>query len=122
MSSNFFFMLYTGIVADQNDHFNDVFIRKNLPYGYKVVTTFANLQQTPFCLEKSSVRKGIFTDLAAFFGHCGPRARHIYPSLVLVKPRITRPCLTERLLMGRKELNQTNKMPEYRSHMFVSLH
>ena len=29
-------------------------------------------------------------------------ARHIYPSLVLVQPRNTRPCLTERLLMGRK--------------------
>ena len=34
-------------------------------------------------------------------------ARHIYPSLVLVQPRKTRPCLTERLLMGRKESNQT---------------
>ena len=34
--------------------------------------------------------------------------RHIYPSLVLVQPRKTRPCLTERLLMGRKESNQTN--------------
>ena len=33
----------------------------------------------------------------------------IYPSLVLVQPRKTRPCLTERLLMGRKESNQTNK-------------
>ena len=32
--------------------------------------------------------------------HCGPRARHIYPSLVLVQPRKTCPCLTERLLMG----------------------
>ena len=31
-----------------------------------------------------------------------------YPSLVLVQPRKTRPCLTERLLMGRKESNQTN--------------
>ena len=40
---------------------------------------------------------------------CGPWARHIYPSLVLVQPRKTRPCLTERLLMGRKESNQTNK-------------
>ena len=40
---------------------------------------------------------------------CGPLARHIYPSLVLVQPRKTRPCLTERLLMGRKESNQTNK-------------
>ena len=33
----------------------------------------------------------------------------IYPSLVLVQTRKTRPCLTERLLMGRKESNQTNK-------------
>ena len=31
------------------------------------------------------------------------------PSIVLVQPRKTRPCLTERLLMGRKESNQTNK-------------
>ena len=34
---------------------------------------------------------------------CGPWARHIYPSLVLFQPGKTRPCLTERLLMGRKE-------------------
>ena len=40
---------------------------------------------------------------------CGPWARHIYPSLVLVQPRKTRPYLTERLLMRRKESNQTNK-------------
>ena len=38
---------------------------------------------------------------------CGPWGRHIYPSLVLVQPRKTHPCLTERLLMGRKESNQT---------------
>ena len=38
-----------------------------------------------------------------------PWARHINPSLVLVQPRKTHPCLTERLLMGRKESNQTNK-------------
>ena len=37
---------------------------------------------------------------------CGPWARHIYPSLVLVQPKKTRPCLTERLLMGRKESNK----------------
>ena len=36
-------------------------------------------------------------------------SKHIYPSLVLVQPRKTRPCLTERLLMGRKESNQTNQ-------------
>ena len=31
------------------------------------------------------------------------------PSLVLVQPKKTRPCLTEILLMGHKESNQTNK-------------
>ena len=31
------------------------------------------------------------------------------PSLVLVQPRKTSPFITERLLMGRKESNQTNK-------------
>ena len=40
---------------------------------------------------------------------CCPWARHIYPSLVLVQSSRTRPCLTEGLLMGRKESNQTNK-------------
>ena len=35
--------------------------------------------------------------------------QHIYPSLVLDQPRKTRPCLTERLLMGRKESNQTKR-------------
>ena len=40
---------------------------------------------------------------------CGPWARHIYPSLVLVQPRKTCPCLTERLVTGHKESNQTNK-------------
>ena len=33
----------------------------------------------------------------------------IHPLLSEVQPRKTRPCLTERLLMGRKESNQTNK-------------
>ena len=37
---------------------------------------------------------------------------HIYPSLVLVQPRKTRPCLTERLLIGRKESNETNKQTD----------
>ena len=38
-----------------------------------------------------------------------PWAKHINPSLVLVQPRKTRHCLSERLLMGCKESNQTNK-------------
>ena len=32
-----------------------------------------------------------------------------HPSLVLVQPRKTCPFITERILMGRKESNQTNK-------------
>ena len=31
--------LYTESVADQTDHFTDVFVRKNVAYGYDVVTT-----------------------------------------------------------------------------------
>ena len=36
-------------------------------------------------------------------------SKNINPSLVLVQPRKTRPFITERLLMGRQESNQTNK-------------
>ena len=36
-------------------------------------------------------------------------SKNINPSLVLVQPRKTGPFITERLLMGRKESNQTNK-------------
>ena len=47
-----------------------------------------------------------------------PHRRHcvvvIYPSLLLVQPRKTRPCLTERLLMGRKEsIKQTNNHTQH---------
>ena len=44
---------------------------------------------------------------------------NIYPSLVLVQPRKTRPCLTERLLMERKESTQTKT--QYRSTLFVKV-
>ena len=37
-------------------------------------------------------------------------SKNINPSLVLVQPRKTRPFITERMLMGRKESNQTNKI------------
>ena len=37
-------------------------------------------------------------------------SKNINPSLVLVQPRKTRPNITERLLMGRKELTQTNRL------------
>ena len=36
-------------------------------------------------------------------------SKNINPSLVLVQPRKTRPFISERLLMGRKESNQTKQ-------------
>ena len=36
-------------------------------------------------------------------------SKNINPSLVLVQPRKTRPSITERLLGGRNEPNQTNE-------------
>ena len=48
--------LYTELIADQTDHFADVFVRENVAYGYDVMT-FESKQPTPFCLEKFSVRK-----------------------------------------------------------------
>ena len=42
------------------------------------------------------------------------------PSLVLVQPRKTRPFITERVLMGHKESNQTNKNKQTPEMMFQS--
>ena len=44
------------------------------------------------------------------------------PNLVLVQPRKTRPYITERLLMGRRESNQTNKANKFdvKSNEFYS--
>ena len=42
--------------------------------------------------------------------HCvASLSKNINPSLVVVQPRKTHPFITERLLMGRKESNRTNK-------------
>ena len=58
------------------------------------------------CLTRDQGAAGLsLTGVAAL---C-PWAGHINPSLVLVQPRKTRPFITERLLMGCKESNQTNK-------------
>ena len=50
-------------VAALTDHFTDVFVRENVARVFDVVgdvMTFENLTMTPFCLEKSSIRKGSF--------------------------------------------------------------
>ena len=43
--------LYTESVADQTDHFANVFVRENLAYGCDDVMTFESTQPTPFCLD-----------------------------------------------------------------------
>ena len=50
--------------------------------------------------------------------HCYPWTRHINPSLVLFPPRKTLPYITERLLMGRKESNQTNKLYSFPANTY----
>ena len=41
-------------------------------------------------------------------------SKNINPSLVLVQPRKTRPFITERLLMGRKESNKTKQTKNHK--------
>ena len=49
-------------------------------------------------------------------------SKNINPSLVLVWPRKTRPFITERLMTGRKESNQTNKIIDWRLPFIVQRH
>ena len=51
-------------------------------------------------------------------------SKNINPSLVLVQPRKTRPFITERLMMGCKQSNQTNKQAknDHRSYFMINLH
>ena len=58
--------LYTESVADQTDHFADVFVREDVAYGCDDVMKFESTQPTPFCLEKYSQENGQFNVLAAF--------------------------------------------------------
>ena len=44
-------------------------------------------------------------------------SKNINPSLVLVQPRKTHPYITERLLIGRKESNQTKQNQQFFSHI-----
>ena len=48
-----------------------------------------------------------------------PWAIHIYLNIVLAQPRKTRPYITENLLMGRKETNQTNKSNQPKHMLWV---
>ena len=59
-------------------------------------------------MECSGLTVECLTRDRGFEPHCAVSlSKNINPSLVLVQPRKTRPYITERLLMGRKESNQT---------------
>ena len=47
-------MLYVESIVDQTDHFAYAFVREN------IAMMLESLQLTPFCLEKSRVRKCTF--------------------------------------------------------------
>ena len=84
---------------------------QNICFGLEIRKLFFFLVHTHNWESSSSVVECLTWDWGASIASlcCGPWARHIYPSLVLVQLRNTCPCLTERLLMGCKESNQTNK-------------
>ena len=53
-------------------------------------------------------------------GHCiVSLSKNIYPSLELVQPRKTHTFITERLLMGRKESNQTKTYQNLFEKLFI---
>ena len=54
--------LYMESVADQTDHFANAFVCENIAYCYDVRQHYDGQKFTAdiICLEKSSVRKGIF--------------------------------------------------------------
>ena len=87
----------------------------NIPYVLSDNTIISNHKQkirersgsVVECLTRDCVASG--SSIAGVTVLC-PCTRHINPSLVLVQPRKTRPFITERLLMGCKESNQTKKM------------
>ena len=56
--------LYTESVADQTDHFADVFVREDVAYGCDDVIKFESTKPTPFCLEKYSQFRFIALTLA----------------------------------------------------------
>ena len=78
--------------------------------------SFLQMWSILFSVEASKIQQQITKHVCRGFGfkphwrHCVVSlSKNINPSLVLVQPRKTRPYITERLLMGRKESNQTNK-------------
>ena len=76
---------------------------------YKLFVTLDDWERSGSVVEYSTLDRWAAGSCLTGVTVLCPGAKHINPSLVLVQPRKTRPYITERLLMGRKDLNQTNK-------------
>ena len=85
-------------------------LKKDQKLAFKTDYRFMQFKSTGSAVVECLIREwGAWGSSLTSVAVLCPWARHIYPSLVLVQPRKTCPCLTERLLMGSKESNQTNK-------------
>ena len=79
----------------------------SLPFGFSMYTVWTGAQWLSGRVLDSRPRGRGFEPHRR---HCVVSlSKNINPSLVLVQPRKTRPFITERLLIGRKDSNQTNK-------------
>ena len=91
------------------------------PHTHTPLLSTGSTQKDPIsCLTVNSLK--IMTvnggSRRGFRGLSPPTHTHSHRFLVLVQPRKTRPCLTERLLMGRKESNIQTKKNTHRSQFF----
>ena len=108
---------------------HDIKLLKNPIFGVKNVKNLPSFTQlynghhrerSGLVIERLNRDRGAAgSSLAGVTALC-PRARHINPSLVLVQPRKTLFYITARVLMGRKESNQTNKNKYWTSLRYVS--
>ena len=76
----------------------------------KRLTSYCTMSWERECLTRDRVAAG--SSLTGGIALC-PWARSIYPSLLSVQPRKTRPYITERSLMGRNEANHTSTSSAY---------
>ena len=86
-----------------------------MSYGWNLYLSYAIKDQKK--IKISRFEHFLFILKSSYFRHL-----HINPSLVLVQHRNTRPYITERLLMGRKESNQTKQTKTLviqRTHMYI---
>ena len=87
-------------------HFNLILIEKT-PNKFILIVYYSGRERSGSVVECLTQDRRARVRASTASLRCGPSARHIYPSLLLVQPGKTCPFITEILLMGRKESNQS---------------